>query len=234
MESSDSLYDSDSTIFSPDGRLFQVEYARETIKKGVTTIALKFQKGILFTTYRENHSKLVETDSNSKIFKLSENIGCTFIGLSADARNLIDYAIEEIAINDITYDEKISVKSLVENICKYKHAFTMFNGIRPFGVVLFIGGIDQTGIRLFATDPSGSFLEYKVVCEGKNIDNITKFIEKNYKEKVDLNKAVKIVFESIQKTTKKKIDINNFEIAVIEKDKPFYKFQSREIQKILR
>ena len=234
MEPSNSLYDSDSTIFSPDGRLFQVEYARETIKKGVTTIALKFQKGVIFATYRKNNSKLVETGSNSKIFNLRENIGCTFIGLSADARNLINYAIDEIIINEFTYKDKISIKNLVKNVCDYEHAFTMFNGIRPFGVVLIIGGIDDTGIRLFATDPSGSFLEYKAVCEGKNIDKITKFIEKNYKEKDNLNKAIRIIFESIQNTTKKKIDGDSFEIAVIEKDKPFYKFQNKEIQKILK
>jgi len=234
MESSDSLYDSDSTIFSPDGRLFQVEYARETIKKGVTTIALKFQKGVLFTTYKENNSKIVENDSNSKIINLSENILCTFIGLSADARHLIDYAIDEIIINAFTYDEKIAIKNLVQNICNYKHAFTMFNGIRPFGVALFIGGLDETGIRLFATEPSGSFLEYIAICEGENSDKINKYLEKNYKQTVNLNKAIKIIFELIQKTTKKKIDASNFEIAVIEKDKPFYKFQNKEIQKILK
>ena len=234
MESSDSLYDSDSTIFSPDGRLFQVEYARETIKKGITTIALKFQKGVIFSTYHKNNSKIVENDSNSKIINLSENILCTFVGLSADARNLIDYAIDEIIINEYTYDEKISIKNLVQNICNYKHAFTMFNGIRPFGVTLFIGGVDNTGIRLFATEPSGSFLEYLAICEGENSDKINKFLEKNYKQTVNLNKAIKIIFEMIQKTTKKKIDVVDFDIAVIEKGRVFYKLQNKEIQKILK
>jgi len=234
MESSDSLYDSDSTIFSPDGRLFQVEYARETIKKGITTIALKFQKGVIFSTYHKNNSKIVENDSNSKIINLSENILCTFVGLSADARNLIDYAIDEIIINEYTYDEKISIKNLVQNICNYKHAFTMFNGIRPFGVTLFIGGVDNTGIRLFATEPSGSFLEYLAICEGENSDKINKFLEKNYKQTVTLNKAIKIIFEMIQKTTKKKIDVVDFDIAVIEKGRVFYKLQNKEIQKILK
>jgi len=233
MESIDSHYDEDITIFSPDGRLFQVEYARETVKKGATTIGLKFNKGIIFITYKEKYSKLVESSSITKIEKINDFIFCTYIGLSADARHLIDYSQEIDAINRIWYDEQIAVKYLVEEICRYKHLFTTYYGLRPFGLVLLIAGIDLRGLHLFGTDPSGAFLEYKAICEGDGNETITKYFEKHYKEKLTKEKAIKFAIDSIKKSIKKKIDARNLEIGIIEKDKAYYKLSEKEIGKII-
>ena len=233
MESIDSQYDFDSTIFSPDGRLFQVEYARETIKKGSTTIGLKFKDGILLLTYKNITSKLVEITATDKIDQIDDNIICAYAGLSADARHLLDYSQETAAIHRIWYDEQITVKDLVEEICRYKHLFTTYYGVRPFGLVLLIAGIDIKGIHLFGTDPSGTFLEYKTICEGYKNDSITKYLKKSYKENLTKEKAIRFVIDSIKKSIKKRIDPRGLEIGIIERNKVYYKLSKKEIQNII-
>lgn len=234
MEQSNSHYDEDSTIFSPDGRLFQVEYARETVKKGATTIGLKFKDGIILITYVQNNSKLIEQNSTNKIVKLNDFIGCTFVGLSADANHLIDFALENLAINKIWFDEQLTIKNIVKDICEYKHIFTTYYGLRPFGIILFIGGVDKSGIRLFTTDPSGAFLEYKAICEGRDSIKINKFLEDNYKDNLTQDKALTLGIKSLQNITGKKFNEKYIEIAITEKNKPFRKLSKKEISRYLK
>jgi len=233
MESLDSQYDFDSTIFSPDGRLFQVEYARETIKKGSTTLGLKFKNGVLLLTYKKNNSKLVEIKSTDKIDQIDDNIICAYVGLSADARHLLDYSREIATIHKISYEEQIMVKDLVKEICQYKHLFTTYYGLRPFGLVLIIGGIDIKGIHLFGTDPSGAFLEYKAISAGEKNNAIMKYFNKEYKENMIKEKAIKFAIDTIKKSIKKKFNISNLEIAIIEQNNKYYKLTKKEIQKII-
>ena len=233
MESLDSEYDYDSTIFSPDGRLYQVEYARETIKKGSTTLGLKFKDGVLILTYKNISSKLIEISSTDKIEQIDDNIFCAYVGLSADARHLLNYSQEVAAINRIWYDEQIALKNLVEEICSYKHLFTTYNGLRPFGLILIIAGIDSKGVHLYGTDPSGAFLEHKAICEGKKNNLILKYLNRYYKESFTKEKAIKFAIDSIRKSLKKKIDANNIEIGIIEKNQAYYKPSKKEIQKII-
>lgn len=229
-----SSYDEDITIFSPQGRLYQVEYARETVIKGATTIGIKFENGILFIALKNDFLKTVEFSSLEKIFKIDKQIACTFCGLSADARQLIDYLIEEIQINKLWYDEDIPLKTLVENLCAYISLFSRYQSVRPFGVVLFIGGIDHKGPHLFITDPSGSFLEYNAICEGEKNENVSKYLEKNYKKNMNLQKAILLGLNSIKKSTSKKISHDKLEIGVLEKNKSFNKLNQSEIKNYLK
>jgi len=204
MESLDSQYDYDITIFSPDGRLLQVEYARETIKKGSTTLALKYKEGVVILTYKNISSKLIEPSSIEKITQIDNNFVCAYIGLSADARHLIEYSQEIAANYRLWYDEQITIKGLVEEICAYKHLFTTFGGLRLFGLVLIIAGIDPTGIHLFVTDPSDAFFEYKAFCEGEKNDSVVKYLNQHYNENLTLDKTIKLAFSSIKKLLKGK------------------------------
>ncbi len=233
MESFDSQYDYDSTIFSPNGRLFQVEYARETIKKGSTTLALKYKEGVLILAYKDISSKLIEISSIEKINQIEKNYLCAFIGLSADAKHLIEYTQDIAANYRLWYDEQISLKNLVEEICRYIHFFTTFGGVRPFGLVLLFAGIDSTGVHLFATDPSGSFLEYKAICEGIKDGNIMKYLKKHYNENLTLDPAIKLAFNSIKKFYKRKINIDCIEVGIIDRSKGFYKLNKSKIQKMI-
>lgn len=226
-------YDYDSAIFSPDGRLFQVEYAREAIKRGATTMGLKFKEGVVLAAYKNMGSNLIENSSTDKIVQIDKNIACAYIGLSADARHLVDYSQEIAGIYRIWYDEPMMVKDLIDEICRYKHLFTLYNGLRPFGLVLIVGGIDIKGIHLFGTDPSGAFLGYKAICEGEKGSNVTKYLEKNYKENMSLDKALNLVIDSFSKISKKEIEADDLEIGIIEKDTGFYKLSKKDIKKLL-
>lgn len=233
MVSYESYYDEDPTIFSPDGRLLQVEYARETIKKGSTTVGLKFKDGVLIIAYKNISSNLIEINSMDKIYQINENIICSYVGLSADARHLINYSQKIAATHKIWYDEEIIVKDLVENISEYKHLFTTYNAFRPFGLVLIIAGIDSKGIHLYGTDPSGTFLGYKAICEGNKNDKILKYFDKNYKENFTKEKAIKFVINTIKNSIKKNFNANNLELGIIQKNKIYYKLSKKEIYEII-
>jgi len=234
MESFNSQYDYDSTIFSPDGRLFQVEYARETIKKGSTTIALKYKEGVIILAYKDISSNLIEVSSIEKINEIDKNYLCAYVGLSADARHLIEYSQEIAANYKIWYDEQINLKSLVEELCRYIHLFTTFGGVRPFGLVLFIAGIDSSGIHIFATDPSGSFVEYKAICEGIKNKDIMKYLKKHYKENTSLEKSIQLSFNCIKKFFKRKNNIDCIDVGIIDKNKGFYKLSESIIKKMIK
>ena len=145
-------YDQSATIFSPDGRMFQVEYAREAVKKGSFTMGLKFDKGIIMLVEKRLPSNLIIPDSVEKIFKINDNIGCSTSGLIADARVLADYVREDATNYTMRYGEEIPVVELVKRVSNIKRIYTQYAGIRPFGVAFLIGGIDENGIHLFETD----------------------------------------------------------------------------------
>lgn len=233
METNENHYDEDITIFSPDGRLFQVEYARETIKKAATTIGIKYKDGVLLLGYKDGLSKLIEIDSAEKVVKIDKNIGCAFVGLTADARHLIDYAQDEVAINYIWFNDRLNIKTLVQIICEYKHIFTTYYGLRPFGVVLFLAGIDEKGIHLYLTDPSGSFLEHKAVCEGNNSEKINNYLDKNYKPNLPFDKAFILVKDALEKTIRKKLNAEWIEIGIIDKNNGFYKLSRQDLKRLI-
>ncbi|MCX6662333.1 MAG: hypothetical protein NTY91_07275 [Euryarchaeota archaeon] len=128
MEQSGQQYDEASTIFSPDGRLYQVEYAREAVKKGSTTMGFKWNDGVLLLAHKPETSRLVNLRSLEKIYQIDTHIACVATGLVADGRHLVEIAREEAQWNKVRYDEPISVKELVNILCEYKHMYTQFDG----------------------------------------------------------------------------------------------------------
>ena len=230
MESLNSHYDFDSTIFSPEGRLFQVEYARETIKKGSTTLGLKFKEGVLLVTYKDISSNLIEITSTDKIAQIDNNIICSYVGLSADAMHLLSYSQEIATTHKIWYNEQITIKDLVEEVCTYKHLFTTFNGLRPFGLVFIVAGFDSKGVHLYGTDPSGAFLEYKAICEGKKSDKISKYFNRYYTPELNRDEAIELTIKAIQKSFDKKIKKDNLEIATIEKNISYCKICKEDLK----
>ncbi len=221
MQPANAAYDRAITIFSPDGRLFQVEYAREAVKRGTTTVGLKYRDGIVLIVDKRITSHLVEPDSIEKIFQIDEHIGCATSGLVADARALVDRARIDAQINEITYDEKIPVKTLVKRICDFKQAYTQYGGVRPFGVVLLIAGVDETGPQLFATDPSGAFMEYKAGSEGTGRSEAIVYFEKNYRENMTLEEAIEMGIKAIHKGSEGKLNPDAIEITIVDTTEKF-------------
>ena len=228
MQPANMAYDRAITVFSPDGRLFQVEYAREAVKRGTTTVGLKFKDGVVLIIDKRITSRLIEPSSIEKIFMIDDHIGCATSGLVADARALIDRARIDAQINEITYDEKIQIKTLVKRICDFKQTYTQYGGVRPFGTALLIAGVDETGPRLFSTDPSGALMEYKASSEGSGRSGAMAYFEENYKENLSSEEAIDMGIKALHKGTEGKLNPDAVEIGVVKKDIAFHILSQEE------
>ena len=222
MQPANMAYDRAITVFSPDGRLFQVEYAREAVKRGTTTVGLKYKDGVVLIVDKRVTSRLVEPGSIEKIFEIDDHIGCATSGLVADARALIDRARVDAQINEITYNEKIQVKTLVKRICDFKQTYTQYGGVRPFGTALLIAGVDESGPRLFATDPSGALMEYKASSEGAGRNGAMSHFESNYRDDLSMEDAIEMGIKALHKGTEGKLNPDATEIGVVGKNLKFH------------
>jgi proteasome alpha subunit len=231
MEQAGQQYDEASTIFSPDGRLYQVEYAREAVKKGSTTMGFKWKDGVLLLAHKPETSRLVNIRALEKIYQIDDHIACAATGLIADGRHLVEIAREEAQWNKVRYDEPISVKELVNILCEYEHMYTRFDGVRPFGVVLLIGGIDATGKHLFSTDPSGAYLGYKAVCEGKKSNDAMTQFTKTYTTNQSLHQVLELGLQTLRKFSKQKFNAEMVEAVVIDKKTGFYTLSQETIER---
>jgi proteasome alpha subunit len=223
-------YDRAITVFSPDGRLFQVEYAREAVKRGTTSVGIKCDDGIVLAVDKRVSSKLVEADSVEKIYQIDEHIMAATCGLVADARVLVDRARVEAQMNKITYSEPIDMRILVKKICDFKQLYTQHGGVRPFGVALLLAGITDVP-RIFETDPSGALIEYKATAIGTGRNTVMEIFEEKYREDITLNKGIDLALEALQKATEADINEATVEIAEIDSETlTFKKFSPEEVK----
>ncbi|MEM3420638.1 MAG: archaeal proteasome endopeptidase complex subunit alpha [Candidatus Hadarchaeum sp.] len=228
-------YDRAITVFSPDGKLFQVQYAQEAVKRGLTALGIKVNEGVVLAAEKRVRSKLVEETSIEKIFQVDEHIGAAASGLIADARVLIDHARIEAQINRLRYDEAISVESLAKRIGDTKQLYTQHGGVRPFGARLLIAGVDDKKPRLFETDPSGVVAAYKCQAIGGGAQTVTDFFEKNYDEKLSLEDAILLALEALRLVVEGEFTEENVEMAIIPvKTGRFEKLSNEEIAKYIR
>jgi len=225
-------YDRAITVFSPDGRLFQVEYAREAVKRGTTTVGLKFNDGAILIIDKRITSPLIEPSSIEKIFKIDDFIGCATSGLVADARVLVDRARIESQINKITYNERIPVDVLVKKICDFKQNYTQYGGVRPFGTALLIAGVDDKGVHLYETDPSGAMMSYKAGSIGSGRSVVMEIFEEKYKPDMALDPAVKLGLEALLAATEEgSLNTLAVEIGLVRKKQPFEKLDPKKVSK---
>jgi len=160
-------YDRAITMFSPDGRLLQVEYAKKTVKQGSTAMGIVCSDGVLLVTDKRIVDPLVVSEAVEKIFQIDAHVGATASGILSDARVLVERAQVKAQQHRVTYDSPIDILSIVKNMCDLKQICTQSGGLRPFGVSVLVAGIDQNGIpKLFETDPTGTFWEYYAVTIG--------------------------------------------------------------------
>ncbi len=234
MQPANMAYDRAITVFSPDGRLFQVEYAREAVKRGTTTVGLKYKEGVILIVDKRITSRLIEPSSIEKIFQIDDHIGCATSGLVADARVLVDRARVDAQINEITYNQKIEVKTLVKRLCDFKQTYTQYGGVRPFGTALLIAGVDETGPRLFSTDPSGAMIEYKATSEGAGRNGVIAFFEKYYREDLNLEDAIIVGIKALASGTEEKLNPDAIEIGLVDKTQKFRKLSQEETKEYIK
>ena len=189
-------YDRAITVFSPDGRLFQVEYAMELVNRGATILGIECAEGLVLGS-EENVEVLEEAGYSWKIFRVDDHIGAAIVGLSSDARILIDQARIYAQSNKLTYDEPIDVEVVTKRICDIQQMYTQHAGVRPFGVSIIFGGVDKTGPRVFGTHPSGTYRGYKATALGAGRETVLAILKDEYKEDMSLEDTTKLAVKCL-------------------------------------
>ena len=223
-------YDMTPTMYSPDGRIYQVEYAIETVKRGAIAIGLQSKDGVVMAVEEKSRDLQVE-DITQKIFQVDDHIGIAAAGYIPDARILVDSARFFSQSNQLTYDESVEIETVAKHLADQSHQFTQYSGVRPFGVALIIAGIDRKGTRVFVTDPSGTYVPYSAVAIGGNSDEVTDFLEKNYQEEMSMDDAISMAIAAINLKSDEK-DVKHIRMAKIKSDtKQFEKVSNEELAK---
>jgi len=227
-------YDRTSTMFSPDGRLLQVEYAKKTVKQGSTAIGIVCKDGVVLIADKRVNEPLIVPTSVEKVFQVDEHIGATASGILSDGRILIDRARLMAQQHRVTYDEPIDTASLVKDICDIKQSFTQFGGARPFGVSILFAGINSEP-ELYLTDPTGIYFQYKATAIGEAETEIKDVLNKEYKETMDIEEGLKLGIRALKKVLGKDFDIKRIDGAYISlEEKQFKRLDSKYIAKITK
>jgi proteasome alpha subunit len=207
-------YDRAITVFSPDGRLFQVEYAMELVNRGATILGISCAEGVVLGA-EESIEPLEEAGYSWKIFRVDEHIGAAIVGLSSDARILIDQARVYAQSNKLTYDEPIDTEVVTKRICDIQQMYTQHAGVRPFGVSIIFGGVDKTGARVFGTHPSGTYRGYKATTLGAGREIVLNVLKEEYKENMSLEDNKKLSVKCLVKALESRQLPPRIKISVI-------------------
>lgn len=210
-------YDRAITVFSPDGRLYQVEYAIETVRRGSVAVGIKTADGVVIAV-EERSRKLQITDAAQKIFKIDDHVGVAAAGYIPDARSQVDNARFFSQSNRLIYDEEVGVESVAKHLADQCQQFTQYAGVRPFGVALILGGVNKDGPHLYLTDPSGTYIEYDAIAIGAGSDRVTTFLEKSYKGGLSMDEASTLAIASIQIASESADEDSQMRMARIDKN----------------
>lgn len=215
-------YDTRTTIFSPEGRLYQVEYALEAISHAGTSLGILADDGILLAAEKRNTNKLLdEVNFSEKIYKLNDDLCCSVSGITSDANILISELRLIAQRYQLQYQEPIPCENIVSNLCNIKQAYTQFGGKRPFGVsILYMGWDKQFGYQLYQSDPSGNYGGWKATCIGNNNQTAISILKQEYKiGETKLADALKLAVKILSKTLDTtKLTSEKIEIATLTRE----------------
>lgn len=208
-------YDRSSTMFSPDGRLLQVEYAKKAVRQGTPSVGMVCKDGVFLLADRRILEKLMIGQSIEKVFQVDEHIAASATGFLMDGRILIERAQLIAQQNKITYDHPIDVLSLVKDVANMKQAFTQYGGARPFGVNILFAGVDDLGPQLYITDVTGIYFQYKATTVGEGETQIKEILDKEYSEDMSLEQGIKLAISAFKRIFGKEFDVERLDGAYI-------------------
>nr|AAS86256.1 testes-specific alpha4-t1 proteasome subunit [Drosophila mauritiana]AAS86257.1 testes-specific alpha4-t1 proteasome subunit [Drosophila mauritiana] len=230
-----SRYDRALTIFSPDGHLLQVEYAQEAVRKGSTAVGVRGANCVVLGVEKSSVSPMQEDRTVRKISMLDKHVALAFAGLTADARILINRGQMECQSHRLNFDNPVTPEYITRYIAQLKQKYTQCTGRRPFGISCLVGGIDADGsARLFHTEPSGIFYEYKAIATGRSANTVREFFEKAYRDHEVTTKceAIKLATRALLEVTQ--LGQSRLEVAVLENGKPMKMLDSCVISEIVK
>ena len=222
-------YDMTPTMYSPDGRIYQVEYAMETVKRGTLAIGICSKEGVIMAV--EEKPRVLQTKNiTQKIFQVDFHIGIAAAGYIPDARIQVDSARFFSQGNRLTYDESVEIATVAKYLADQSHQFTQYSGVRPNGVSLIVAGIDQKGESIYVTDPSGTYVQYAAIAIGAGSEDVNTFLEKNYKSDMSIDDTATLAIAAINLKNKQKDKIDDIKMAKITTEaKVFEKVSESEL-----
>lgn len=225
-------YDMTPTMYSPDGRIYQVEYAIETVKRGTLALGVATSEGVVMAV-EEKTVPLQTPNRVQKIFQVDTHIGVAAAGYIPDARIMVDNARLFAQNNKLTYDEAAEVRTIAKYLADYSHQFTQYGGVRPNGVSLIVAGVDQKG-SIYMTDPSGAFVSFAAVAIGARSDEINTFLEKNYRDDT-IDGAIALAVNAIrQKSGGMETGLSVKMARITIKDRIYEQIPDSEIEKHIK
>jgi len=230
-----SEYDRSPYTFSPEGRLFQVEYALEAIKLGSTAIGVTTSEGVVLAAEKRVTSSLMEPHTIEKIIEVDNHIGLAFSGLTADSKTLIERSRVEAQNHRFTYDEKMSLESVAQAVSRLAIQFgdsdSDGGGLsRPFGVSLLFAGIDEDGPQLLHMDPSGTYVAYDAKAIGSGSEGAQQSLQETFHKSLTLKEAIKNSMTILKQVMEEKLNDTNVEVATVTKDQGFRILTGEEIK----
>ncbi len=223
-------YDMTPTMYSPDGRIYQVEYAIETVKRGTLAIGVRSKEGVIMAV-EEKPRTLQTSNITQKIFQVDHHIGVAAAGYIPDARVQVDGARFFSQGNKMTYDESVEVATVAKHLADQAHQFTQYGGVRPNGVSMIIAGIDQKGESIYVTDPSGTYVQFAAIAIGAGSDDVNAFLEKHYKDDLSLEDAASLAIAAINLKAEAKDGVSHIKMAKITSEaKIFQKVSESDLQ----
>lgn len=234
-----SEYDRGVNTFSPEGRLFQVEYAIEAVKLGSTAVGIQTSQGVVLAVEKRLTSILLEPSSVEKIMEVDSHIGAAVSGLIGDARTLVDHGRVEAQNHRFTFDEPIGVEALTQSLCDLALGFGEARKgeerkmSRPFGVALLMAGCDEKGPQLFFSDPSGTYLQYKAKAIGAGSEGAQSTLQDKYRDEMSLNDAEDLAMEILKQVMEEKVSAINVEVARVT-PAGFHLLDAGELETIIR
>jgi len=238
MYTTNTQYDHGVNTYSPEGRLFQVEYAIQSIKLGSTVVGVSTKEGVILASEKRVGSSLLEPSSVEKIMEIDSHIGVAMAGLMPDARTLIEHARVEAQHHRFDYNEPIRVEALTQSICDLALGFGEDSEggkrkmSRPFGVALLLAGWDDLGPCLYFSDPSGHFSKFKAKAIGSGHENAQSHLQETYSESFTLLEAENLALSTIKMVMEEKIKADFVELACVTQD-GFKAYSREELETVL-
>ena len=220
-------YDRAITVFSPDGRLYQVEYAIETVKRGTIAVGIKCKEGIVIAV-EEKPRKLQISETAQKIFQIDDHVGVAAAGYIPDARSQVDNARFFSQSNKMIYDEPVDVETIAKHLADQCQQYTQYAGVRPFGVSLILGGVVNKTPQMYLTDPSGTYISYDAIAIGAGSEEVTDFLEKTYKNDLSLDDASALATAAIYLSSEDKKGTDHIRMAHIKAETGLYEIISKD------
>lgn len=228
-------YDRSSTMFSPDGRLLQVEYAKKAVRQGTTSMGIVCKDGVLLLADKRILEKLMIGQSIEKVFQVDDHIGASATGFLMDGRVLIERAQLMAQQYRVTYDSNMDILSLVKDIANLKQAYTQFGGARPFGVNILFAGVDDEGPQLFVTDVTGIYFQYKATAVGEVETQLKEILEKEYDETINLEQGLKLAVSAFKTVFGKDFEPDRLDGAYVKtSDRLFRRLDKDYLRKLAK